>query len=660
MRVYAGQLQLRTDDAALVRRTQAGDTRAFEALFKRYHAPLLSYCRHMLCTRDEAEDALQQAFIKAHQALLGPTAPRELRPWLYAIARNCCLTAIAARRATTPLEASLEDRTPSLQGLSEEVHQREDLRELLAGIGRLPEDQRSALLLAELEDLPHQAIATIVGCEVSKVKALIYQARSALLADRDAQNTPCEDIREQLALARGGELRRGPLRRHLKLCVGCRDFQLAVNTQRQSLGVVLPVAPSAGLAAAILGHGAAHAAGAAAGGTGLAASGTAATTTAVGAGTGAGAGAGTSAGALLGGGLVTKLAVGGAVLALASAGAVTVHNREAQASPHRAIRALADLQPSASASTAMGKYGATDVADSSAGLDSLTPGTPTTSTLGSGPGTGPAGSAGSGSLAELTVLRSTDPLLSASGTPAPNVAAPGSPGQLALTPGQSKNGASGTPSTGAVTRAKHRAALQRRRALLRRRALFRRRRAARRRARRKALQHQRHLVKPSTPKPVVIPTPKPVATRRRKARPTTAPTPVTTAPAETTGAGSEGKEGKRKRRRSTTSTETGTGTGTGTASTGTGPKTATKPETGTKTGTGTTGTETTKGKSSSEPGGGETDEKAPGGSTGSPGKPKEHSGAEEQPTNLRGEPEVTGVVHKNPTETSTGGTHNAS
>ena len=232
---------------------------AFETIFKRHHAPLLSYCRHMLGNQDEAEDALQQAFIKAHQALLHGTAPRELRPWLYAIARNCCLSAITARRATTPLE----DNTPALEGLSEEVHQREDLRELVAGIGRLPEDQRSALLLAELDDLPHQAIATIVGCEVSKVKALIYQARSALIADRDALGASCQDIREQLAVAHGGELRRGPLRRHLKLCEGCRDFQLAVGAQRQSLAAVLPVLPSAGLAAAILGHGAAHAVGAA-------------------------------------------------------------------------------------------------------------------------------------------------------------------------------------------------------------------------------------------------------------------------------------------------------------------------------------------------------------------------------------------------------------
>src|ERR1022692_789545 len=216
------------EDAVLVKRTQAGDEQAFAAIFRRHYPPLLAYCRHMLGNRDEGEDALQQAFIKAHQALLRGTAPRELRPWLYAIARNCCLSAIAARRPTAPLA----EHTPALAGLSEEVHRREDLRELLAGIGRLPEDQRSALLLAELDDLSHQAIATVAGCQVSKVKALIYQARSALIADRDARNTPCEEIREELSVASGGELRRGPLRRHLKLCAGCRDFQLAVGAQR--------------------------------------------------------------------------------------------------------------------------------------------------------------------------------------------------------------------------------------------------------------------------------------------------------------------------------------------------------------------------------------------------------------------------------------------
>jgi RNA polymerase sigma factor (sigma-70 family) len=355
------------EDAKLVERVRAGDERAFETIFKRHHASLLSYARHMLANQDEAEDALQQAFIKAHRALLGGTAPRELRPWLYAIVRNCCLSAIAARRRTV----ELDERTASLAGLAEAVYEREDLRELLADIGRLPEDQRSALLLAELDDLSHQSIATIVDCPVSKVKALIYQARSALIADRDARGASCHDIREELASARGGQLRRGPLRRHLSLCVGCRDFQQALATQRRSLAVALPVLPSAGLAAKILSHSAlqaaiaaSHAGGAIgsaaapAGATAAPASAAAApagsavaplATAAAPAGAvagggasagatastvaGAGAGASGGTGAVVGSGVIAKVAVGGAVAALATAGAVTGVRHLAH--PHR-------------------------------------------------------------------------------------------------------------------------------------------------------------------------------------------------------------------------------------------------------------------------------------------------------------------------------------
>jgi RNA polymerase sigma factor (sigma-70 family) len=573
-------------DTVLVRRTREGDGGSFETIFKRHHAPLLSYCRHMLGGRDEAEDALQQAFIKAHRALLGGSAPRELRPWLYAIARNCCLTAIAARRPT----AQLEDRTPALGGLSEEVRRREDLRELVAGIGRLPEDQRSALLLAELDDLPHQTIATIVGCEVSKVKALIYQARSSLIADRDARDTSCRDIREQLSVAHGGELRRGLLRRHLKLCEGCRDFQLAVSAQRRSFAAVLPVLPSAGLAAAIFGHGAAHATGAASlggtgslasasgtgagatatgttagGGTGLAATGTAASTA-----VGASAGGGTGIGALVGGGLVTKLAVGGAVAAMATAGAVTAHSRVARATPHQTTKTrLATVR------MAKRRDGKAEIANSSAGLSSsIAQGSPTAPTLAGtlASGAGPASSAGAGSLAQLTGLGGAEPLLSATGTLASSAGTPASPEQLAGAPGQNRRTKASNPRTARETRAKHRAALRHRRGLRRRKARLRRLRAARPRTRRKAFHRKPVAVKPAVPPG----TPAPVPAPRRKAHPT--PTSATGAtPAGSTSMGSERGSASKRRRppvstgtSSTGAASTGAGAAPGATNTGTG------------------------------------------------------------------------------------------
>ena len=332
-------------DATLVARVRTGDVGAFEAIFRRYQPPLLSYCRHVLGNQAEAEDALQQAFIRVHRAITAGSPPRELRPWLYTIARNCCLSAIACRRPS----ARLDDREPSIDGLSDTVSERADLRELVADVQALPEDQRSALLLAELGDLSHEQIADVVNCPAGKVKALIHQARTTLIAQREARAASCEQIRAELSIARGGELRRGPLRRHLGLCAGCRDFAAAIRTQRSSLAVVLPVLPTAGFASRVLGHAAAGTATAGATGAGVA-GGHAAAVIAGGAGSGGGAVSGAAAiaagsvssstgaagvGAAVGTGLAAKLAIGGAVAVIASAGAAATFHR-APTPPRRA------------------------------------------------------------------------------------------------------------------------------------------------------------------------------------------------------------------------------------------------------------------------------------------------------------------------------------
>ena len=142
---------------------------------------------------------------------------------------------------------------PATAGLAEEVQTRADLRAVVEDVARLPDDQRAALVLAELADLSHAQIGEVIGVRAGKVKALVHQARTTLIAERDAREQPCEEIREQLATARGGALRRGPLRRHLRLCAPCRAYRDAVAAQRRTLAAVLPVAPSAGLKAGILG-----------------------------------------------------------------------------------------------------------------------------------------------------------------------------------------------------------------------------------------------------------------------------------------------------------------------------------------------------------------------------------------------------------------------
>jgi RNA polymerase sigma factor (sigma-70 family) len=255
----------RTEDRRLAALAASGDESAFEAIFERHHRGLLSLSRHLLGSPEEAEDALQHTFAAAYRQLARGEAPSHLRAWLYATARNRCLDVLRARR-----ELPAEVPAASSAGLSEEVERRSDLRDLVADIGRLPEDQRAALVMSELGDLGHAEVAEVLGCRPDKVRALVYQARAGLAGWREARELPCREVREELAIAKGGALRRGHLRRHLKLCRDCAAFRQDVDRQRRRVAGLLPVLPAVGLKARILeaawgGAGAATGGGAAAG-----------------------------------------------------------------------------------------------------------------------------------------------------------------------------------------------------------------------------------------------------------------------------------------------------------------------------------------------------------------------------------------------------------
>lgn len=247
-RVPARLLRLASDER-LVDALRGGSEAAFEVIYTRHHRGVLSFCRHMLGSVEEAEDALQHTFLSAYRDLLRSDKPIQLRPWLYAIARNRCLSVLRARHERSPDEPV----EPSTEHLSHEVERRHDLRALLGDLAELAPDQRAALVLAELGDMSHDEIGAVLECPKEKVKALVFQARSSLIASRTARETSCAEIREQLANLRGGSLRRNTLRRHLRDCPGCRDYRDQVLAQRNALALILPVAPTLGLKAAVLG-----------------------------------------------------------------------------------------------------------------------------------------------------------------------------------------------------------------------------------------------------------------------------------------------------------------------------------------------------------------------------------------------------------------------
>lgn len=238
-------------DDRLVEQIRRGNERAFEVAFERYSASVLSFCRHMLGSPEEAEDAVQQTFASAYRALLQDDAREiSLKPWLYTIARNRCLSMLRARR--DEVHAAHE---PATAGLAEQVEQRAELRQLLRDIGELPDEQRAALLLSETADLSHAEIADVLECEVPKVKALVFRARNSLLERRNARETPCDAIREQLAVLRGGSLRRAGLKHHLESCPGCQAYREDLRRQRSQLALILPVTPSLLLKSKVLGGG---------------------------------------------------------------------------------------------------------------------------------------------------------------------------------------------------------------------------------------------------------------------------------------------------------------------------------------------------------------------------------------------------------------------
>jgi RNA polymerase sigma factor (sigma-70 family) len=300
------------NDERLVAEVRAGNRSAFEAVYDRHHAGILAFSRHMLGSREESEDVVQHTFAAAYQAMLADEREIALKAWLYAIARNRCLSVLRARREHVALEDA-DTRAPATAGLSVEVEQREDLRALLADLQRLPDDQRAALILAELGAHSHEEIARILGVPTPKIKALVFQARDALMNRRLARDADCGAIREQLAVLRGGARRRGEVRHHVAQCEGCRAFDAEVLRQRAGMAVLLPVVPALALKeSSLIAAFAAGGSGAAAAGGGAAAAGGAAGVTAA----GTAAAGGTVAGGTVAGGTVAGgTAAGGAAAA---------------------------------------------------------------------------------------------------------------------------------------------------------------------------------------------------------------------------------------------------------------------------------------------------------------------------------------------------------
>ena len=166
------------DDEAM-RRVAGGDTTALALLFDRHKTRLFGFLYHLVGDRALAEDLLGETFLRVYQARSRYRPGTGFLPWLFTIARNLALGELRRRgaqnracdRLTRQISEAADERAPEWDETREQVR---------AALHTLPEDQRTALVLKEYQELSYREIAQVLGCSEEAARARTYRARVAL------------------------------------------------------------------------------------------------------------------------------------------------------------------------------------------------------------------------------------------------------------------------------------------------------------------------------------------------------------------------------------------------------------------------------------------------------------------------------------------------
>ena len=219
---------------------------AFERLYRTHVQDVYRYALMVLRNRDDAEDVAQTTFLKAYRAYQRGERPRHPRQWLITIAHNTCGTRIRDARRR-PREVALEEQLfePTPAG-GEEV----DVQELVRAVGALSFNQRSALVMRELEGRTYAEIAAVLEVSTSAVETLLFRARRALREQLEGTLT-CGEAERVLSLELDGRLpkdERPKLRAHLRECAECASLARRQRARRAALRSLGPLPLPASLA----------------------------------------------------------------------------------------------------------------------------------------------------------------------------------------------------------------------------------------------------------------------------------------------------------------------------------------------------------------------------------------------------------------------------
>lgn len=180
-----------SDVSHRVRRAQAGDLAAYDQLVTQFQERIYGLCYHMTSNHEDAHDLAQDTFVKAWQALRNFKGDSSFYTWIYRIAVNTCLNHLKLRRNRTPhlslndldvqpesdpdLLALVSDKTPRREASLAELQRR-----LNEAIQKLSEDHRTVVTLHDIQGLPHDQIARILGINPGTVRSRLFYAHQQL------------------------------------------------------------------------------------------------------------------------------------------------------------------------------------------------------------------------------------------------------------------------------------------------------------------------------------------------------------------------------------------------------------------------------------------------------------------------------------------------
>jgi RNA polymerase sigma-70 factor (ECF subfamily) len=169
--------------AEVLSRVQAGDADAWGELYRRYAPAIFRFCRRALATREDAEDATTEIFMKMRQKLGTFDSSRPFTAWLYRVASNHCWDLLRRRRIRQDLETEdvealpLEHPEPSQLEKLQAEHTSEEVRR---GLSRLPDRARLALVLRYFAEMSYDEVADTLGVRRAFVGVLLLRARHQL------------------------------------------------------------------------------------------------------------------------------------------------------------------------------------------------------------------------------------------------------------------------------------------------------------------------------------------------------------------------------------------------------------------------------------------------------------------------------------------------